>query len=186
MLMLPAPGSPRSLACYCSILPAHGYYEHKAQPVWIEYHFDKGGKRVGGIYPRSCPKWTCSVTLIASLILARNMLLWWVCLLVHLNLHLHVQSGGSGEIGASLACFYHELKVIDPGRRSALRLQKWLSHRTLTGYTTSPLFNFLSTCFSSERFKKGQSPNWWRISRKSESESVSRSIVFDSWQLHGL
>ena len=98
MLMLPAPGSPRSLACYCSILPAHGYYEHKAQPVWIEYHFDKGWKRVGGIYPRSCPKWTCLVTLIASLILARNMLLWWVCLLVHLNLHLHVQSGGSREI----------------------------------------------------------------------------------------
>ena len=70
----------------------------------------------------------------------------------------------------------------DSGWRSALRFQKF-SHWTLTWYTISPLSNFLSTGFSSERFRKGQSPNWWRISAKSERESVSQSIVFDSWQL---
>lgn len=47
------------------------------QPVWIGYHFDKGWKRVGGIYPRLRPKWPCWLTLIASLILVRKLLLRW-------------------------------------------------------------------------------------------------------------
>lgn len=141
MLMLPAPGPPRSLACYCSILPTHGYCDHKAQPVWIEYHFDKAWKRVGGIYPRSCPKWTCSVTLIASLILARNMLLWWVCLLVHLNLHLHVQSGGSGrqKEGTSLASLLPWAQGHRPRVKVSTEISKVFSLDTNMVYYISPL-----------------------------------------------
>ena len=137
------------------------------QPVWIGYHFDKGWKSVGGIYPRLCPKWPCWLALIASLILARKLLLRWSVG----SVESPPQGPKRGVLGRQrkahpLHPSYHTLKVTNPGQSLALGVQKWVSYQTPTWYTPSPLSNFLGTDFASEWFKKAQFPIWWRISTK--------------------
>lgn len=78
--------------CKCSrasqisggLFPHHLIFAHswmlltiltKVEPIWMKYHFDKGGKRVGG----QLSGWHSWRSLITSVMSAKNLLPWWVC-----------------------------------------------------------------------------------------------------------